>query len=95
VILTPIVLRNGVRLGYVFLVNYPMMLSALWRMIKPLLDPKTAAKIQFVDLPVLKDYFEESNLLIEHGGTSTFQPSGLSIGLETCVPQSEATDEHK
>jgi len=34
-----------VRLGYVFLVNYPMMLSALWRMIKPLLDPKTAAKV--------------------------------------------------
>jgi len=75
------------RLGALYLVNYPVVLHPLWKVVRPWLNSNTRSKIYFLDSPKkLLSYFEPENLPIALGGISRFQPEGLSFGLETVAP---------
>jgi len=63
------------RLQKVILVNAPMGFESAWRLIKPLLDGKTATKIGFcAKLPDLLQDVDESVLAREYGGTHDEYP---------------------
>jgi hypothetical protein len=66
------------RLQNVLLVNAPRGFESAWRMVKPLLDEKTASKIAFVDGSKDKDVVEAmidpSVLSVEYGGTHPEYP---------------------
>ena len=57
-------------LGQALVVNSPFIFSACWRVIKPWLDPVTAAKVNFVSLPQLTDYIDPEYILPEVGDSS-------------------------
>ena len=56
------------RLHQTLLVNAPFGFEYAWRLIKPLLDEKTAAKIHFVTLDSLTQEIDEDVLSQEYGG---------------------------
>lgn len=47
-----------------YVVNAPFLFWGCWGLIKPWLDPVTAAKVQFVKQDNLKNYFDESVLAV-------------------------------
>jgi len=63
------------RLGIGFIINAPWFFGALWKIIKPWLDKRTASKIYFLDVDYkerLRELIDEQVLLPELGGKSTF-----------------------
>ena len=52
-------------LATAFVVNSPFIFWACWAIIRPWLDPVTAAKAQFIDSNKLSDFIDEENLAIE------------------------------
>ena len=70
-------------LGTLFFVNAPLIFTALWRMIKGMLDPATSQKIRIFGAgfeAALRELVEPGQLLREYGGTNAF--NGLS---EECI----------
>eukprot|EP01031_Cornospumella_fuschlensis_P029318 gene29318-35393_t len=51
-------------------VDAPFIFSACWALIRPWLDPVTAAKVHFIKREQLKDYFTEENIF-SHESTAT------------------------
>lgn len=75
------------RLGALYIVNYPMVINMLWKMIKPWLDQRTSDKIQFVDTKRVKQFFEPKFLPKRYGGTSNYEEAvDYIIGVETLDP---------
>jgi hypothetical protein len=62
------------RLGRALLLNAPYGFQTAWALIKPLLDEKTAAKVQFVNSTQLLDYIDETVLSKDYGGTHAAYP---------------------
>lgn len=56
------------RLHQTLLVNAPFGFESAWRLIKPLLDEKTAAKIHFVNVESLTKEIDAEVLSKEYGG---------------------------
>ena len=64
------------RLAMMYVLHPNWFYKVVFGMIKPFLDEKTRQKIKLVDkLEDLKEEFREDQLLVEHGGTSTYQYS--------------------
>ena len=60
-------------LGKTLIINAPKVFRAIWSMVKPMLDPRTQAKIEVCPsdfLPVLKEWVEVENIPSYLGGTS-------------------------
>lgn len=62
------------RLHRTLLVNAPFGFESAWRLIKPLLDEKTAAKIHFVHLDTLTREIDADVLSKEYGGNHEEYP---------------------
>jgi len=60
-------------LGRVLIYNSPWFVHGVWKMIKPMLDTVTAAKVSFVDRKHISDYIGSDNLLAEYGGCDSFK----------------------
>jgi len=73
------------RLERVYVINHSWMLSLVWTVIEPLLDPETRRKFMFIRKnDTLKTFFSDEHLLEEHGGSSEFTFSESSeLGFET------------
>ena len=73
------------RLERVYVINHSWMLSLVWTVIEPLLDPETRRKIMFIRKnETLKTFFSGEYLLEEHGGSSEFNfDESSSMGFET------------
>lgn len=85
------------RLGAVYVINQPLVISVVWKFIKPLLDPSTREKVHF--LSSKKDllnfflvrayairhskFFQPEQLLEHMGGSSTKVYEDLDYGLPT------------
>jgi len=74
------------RLGALYVVNYPMIINMLWKMIKPWLDNRTSEKIQFVDNKTVRKYFDPERLPKRFGGLSKYEEQDFELGLETLEP---------
>jgi hypothetical protein len=57
-------------LSTAFVVNSPFIFSACWAIIRPWLDPVTAAKAQFIDNKKLLNFIDDENLAIEFKETT-------------------------
>jgi hypothetical protein len=64
------------RLGCIYVLNAPMVFSAIWRMIQPLLDERTRSKIDILgsNWDKLKDHIDPSALEPKYGGTHEEYP---------------------
>ena len=73
------------RLERVYVINHSWMLSLVWAVIEPLLDPDTRRKVMFVRKnDTLKTFFSEEHLLEAHGGHSEFSfADSTELGFET------------
>jgi len=58
-------------LAHALILNSPWIFWGCWKMIKPWIDPVTAAKVIFVDTKQLLEYIPIENLLVEYGGPDT------------------------
>lgn len=75
------------RLFKVYLINAPWGFSTAWKLIKPVLDEKTASKVQFVSgtgdalAKSMSDHIDENVLSTVYGGT---HPEYAAPSLELC-----------
>jgi len=60
-------------LGKVLVYNSSWLVYGIWKVVKPWLDPVTAAKVVFVDKQTITDYISPENLLVEYGGTDPYK----------------------
>jgi hypothetical protein len=60
-------------LGKVLIVNYTWIVNGAWKIIRPWLDPVTAAKVLFIKPEELMNYIDADNLPKEYGGKDTFE----------------------
>jgi len=59
-------------LGVALVVEAPFIFWAVWKMLSPLIDPKTVTKIHFVKAAQLLEYIHEDQLLAQYGGKDNF-----------------------
>jgi len=72
------------RLGAVYVINQPLVISVVWKFIKPLLDPSTREKVHFLSSKKdLLNFFLPEQLLEHMGGSSTKVYEDLDYGLDT------------
>ena len=64
------------RADKVFLINAPRFFSALWKIMKPLVHPRTSARMSIAtsDRTELLDYIGTENVPVMYGGTDTTPP---------------------
>lgn len=68
--------------GAIFVLNYGWMYSGMWTLFKPILPEDALNRIFFLsENKELSNYFDEENVLIEHGGSDTYE-----YDLETYKP---------
>jgi len=60
-------------LGRVLIWKTTWLFWTAWKILSPLLDPVTAAKVCFVDKDSIKQYIDPDNLLQDFGGSDTYQ----------------------
>jgi hypothetical protein len=60
-------------LGKVLVYNSSWLVYGIWKVVRPWLDPVTAAKVQFVDKNQLGEHIDADQLLTEYGGNDTFK----------------------
>jgi hypothetical protein len=60
-------------LGQVLVYDAPWIVNGAWKIIKPWLDPVTAAKVLFINKGTLPEYIPLENLAVEYGGKSPFK----------------------
>lgn len=60
-------------LGKCLILDAPWIFSGFWRLVKPLLDPIVAAKIEFVKREELPQYIDPASLPVEYGGVDPFR----------------------
>ncbi len=54
--------------GRIILVEYPMFIWGLWKIVRPLLDQNTQNKVQFIGPDELSEHFDRSTIPTEIGG---------------------------
>lgn len=59
-------------LGKCLILDAPWIFAGFWRLVKPLLDPVVAAKIEFIKVEDLPKYIETASIPLEYGGTDPF-----------------------
>jgi len=60
--------------GAIFVLNYGWMYSGMWTLFKPILPEDALNRIFFLsENKELSNYFDEENILIEHGGSDTYE----------------------
>ncbi|CAG8645539.1 10101_t:CDS:2 [Cetraspora pellucida] len=68
--------------GAIFVLNYGWMYSGIWKLFKPILPEDALNRIFFLsENKELLNFFDEENVLIEHGGSDTYE-----YDLETYKP---------
>jgi hypothetical protein len=60
-------------LGKVIVYNSSWLVSGIWKIVKPWLDPITAAKVVFLDKPGITELISTDKLLQEYGGTDSYR----------------------
>ncbi|XP_071549982.1 motile sperm domain-containing protein 2-like [Panulirus ornatus] len=60
-------------LNYIIVFEMPWLLSAMWKIIKTWLPPKSIEKIKFVDKKSLKDYVDPDQSLSNWGGSDNYE----------------------
>jgi len=60
-------------LGSVLVYDAPWIMNGFWKIIKPWLDPVTAAKVSFISKGTLPDYIPLDQLSTEYGGSDPFK----------------------
>ncbi|KAJ1988527.1 hypothetical protein GGI25_004478 [Coemansia spiralis] len=61
-------------LGLVLIYNASWVFNSLWKLIRPLLDPVVASKVQFVNSAAeLQKFIDPENLPVEYGGNDAFK----------------------
>jgi hypothetical protein len=60
-------------LGRILVYNSPWFVWGTWKLIRPLLDPVTAAKVCFTDNREILHYISQEDLLEEYGGKDPYQ----------------------
>ncbi|XP_042873015.1 motile sperm domain-containing protein 2-like isoform X2 [Penaeus japonicus] len=60
-------------LNYIIVFEMPWLLSAMWKIIKTWLPPKSIEKIKFVDKKSLKEFVEPDQALVSWGGTDNYE----------------------
>jgi hypothetical protein len=60
-------------LGKCLVMDAPWIFNGFWKLVKPLLDPVVAAKIEFIKQEDLIKYMEEEAIPLEYGGDSRFE----------------------
>jgi hypothetical protein len=60
------------RISSVFVLNAPFFYRLLWKMVKPWLSGELMSKVNMLTPEDLRGFIQPSNLLVEHGGTATF-----------------------
>jgi len=60
-------------LGKVLVYNSSWLVYGIWKVVRPWLDPITAAKVVFVDKQTITDYISPENLMAEYGGTDPYK----------------------
>lgn len=83
------------RMVRAFVVNAPAFFSSLWRVVRPMLDPRTAAKITVTagaraTLAALREVMDDSVIPMAYGGTNTARGYGGGFekwytGAEECA----------
>jgi hypothetical protein len=59
-------------LGKCLVMEAPWIFNGFWKMVRPLLDPAVAAKIEFIKQADLPTFIDKENIPIEYGGTDAF-----------------------
>lgn len=59
-------------LGKILVLNATWIVNSAWKLIKPWLDPVTAAKVNFIRPEELTQYIDPNKLPLEYGGNDTF-----------------------
>jgi hypothetical protein len=59
-------------LGRVLVYNSTWLFWTIWKLVSPLLDPVTAAKVCFANKDTITNYIHEDNLLMEFGGKDPY-----------------------
>jgi hypothetical protein len=59
-------------LGKCLVMEAPWIFNGFWKMVRPLLDPAVAAKIEFIKQADLTIYIDEDKIPMEYGGTDVF-----------------------
>lgn len=60
-------------LGNLILLDAPWIFKGFWKIISPLLDPVTAAKVAFVNRKSIQEYIDSDMLPTEFGGTCNYE----------------------
>ena len=73
------------RMARAYVVNTPSFFATAWRMVKPLLDPRTAQKIRVLSnkkltFEALKEIMDEDQIPVEYGGKNP--AGGYELGYE-------------
>ena len=73
------------RMAHAFVVNTPSFFATAWRMVKPLLDPRTAKKIQVLSNPkitltALREVMDDDVIPVAYGGKN--QGDGYKLGFQ-------------
>lgn len=73
------------RMAAAYVVNTPSFFATAWKMVKPLLDPRTAKKIHVLSSPKatleqLREIMDDADIPVAYGGTGTGQ--GYDLGYE-------------
>lgn len=76
-------------LGQAYIVNAPFIFRACWRIIRPWLDPVTAAKIQFVQADQLLNFYEFDQISEEVRLNCKLRGPDTKARSETITPQPE------
>jgi len=68
-------------LGRVLVFNSTWFVHGIWKVVKPMLDSNTAAKVSFVDRKSICEYISEENLLVDYGGKCSYDYTPAAFGL--------------
>ena len=80
-------------LGTHYIINAPLIFTGIWKVIKKWLDPKTAAKFEVHGTDyraALLKAIHPSQLPVEYGGTSSFEPPPLLIDAKAARARADA-----
>ncbi|XP_047475376.1 motile sperm domain-containing protein 2-like [Penaeus chinensis] len=73
-------------LNYIIVFEMPWLLSAMWKIIKTWLPPKSIEKIKFVDKKSLKEFVEPDQALVSWGGTDNYEYQFEAEATNAFVP---------
>jgi len=76
-------------LGQGLLLNAPWLFSAFWRLLTPVLDPRTTKKLKFINQDKLIDYMPEETILQQYGGKGVYELERDPVYMRASIPKGE------